>query len=222
MGATNNTGGVVGSYGSNNFGGLGYRDGSGNVWGVYTPANAFIGGNLTTGNIVRLNGVTTSFPSAQGAANTVLSNDGSGNLSWAAPSALSPIATSTSVAYTTVGTSWTNYSGGSVSITVPGPGTIVVEANTWMMLDHTNGTLTRLYLAIGTSATDGGNATDWVAWDIPAAMPTLAESNYTFTVRNLFTVSSAGTYTYYLNGMMASGASANDQFYFDRMIATFH
>lgn len=37
----------------------------------------------TTGNIVKLNNVTTSFPSSQGAANTFLKNDGSGNLTWA-------------------------------------------------------------------------------------------------------------------------------------------
>ncbi len=34
------------------------------------------------GNIVKLNNVTTNFPSSQGAANAVLVNDGSGNLTW--------------------------------------------------------------------------------------------------------------------------------------------
>jgi len=36
----------------------------------------------TSGNIVKLNNITTSFPSSQGAANSILTNDGSGNLSW--------------------------------------------------------------------------------------------------------------------------------------------
>lgn len=36
----------------------------------------------SNGNIVNLNNVVTSFPSSQGAANNVLKNDGSGNLSW--------------------------------------------------------------------------------------------------------------------------------------------
>jgi len=40
----------------------------------------------STGNIVKINNVTTSFPSSQGAASTVLTNDGSGNLSWATAS----------------------------------------------------------------------------------------------------------------------------------------
>lgn len=36
----------------------------------------------TSGNITKINNVTTSFPSAQGAANQLLANDGAGNLSW--------------------------------------------------------------------------------------------------------------------------------------------
>jgi hypothetical protein len=37
----------------------------------------------STGNITKLNNVTTSFPSAQGSANQVLTNNGSGTLTWA-------------------------------------------------------------------------------------------------------------------------------------------
>ena len=37
----------------------------------------------TTGNISKINNVTTSFPVSQGLANSVLQNDGAGNLSWA-------------------------------------------------------------------------------------------------------------------------------------------
>ncbi len=39
-----------------------------------------------TGNITKVNNITTSFPASQGAANTVLTNDGAGNLTWAASS----------------------------------------------------------------------------------------------------------------------------------------
>ncbi len=38
-----------------------------------------------TGNITKINNVTTSFPSVQGAASTVLTNNGSGTLTWATP-----------------------------------------------------------------------------------------------------------------------------------------
>jgi hypothetical protein len=40
----------------------------------------------TDGNITKINNVTTSFPSTQGSANTVLKNDGSGNLTWGSAS----------------------------------------------------------------------------------------------------------------------------------------
>lgn len=38
----------------------------------------------SNGNVLKVNNVPTSFPSSQGAANTILRNDGSGNLSWVA------------------------------------------------------------------------------------------------------------------------------------------
>lgn len=62
---------------------------SGNVGiGTTSPTSIFSVGSSSqfqtnsSGNIVKLNNVTTSFPSSQGAANTRLTNDGSGNLSW--------------------------------------------------------------------------------------------------------------------------------------------
>ena len=64
---------------------------------VSTTGSATAGGGVVAGaasqftvdgvgNITKINNIVTSFPAAQGAANTVLSNDGSGTLSWAAPS----------------------------------------------------------------------------------------------------------------------------------------
>lgn len=59
-----------------------------------TTGSASIGGGLNvglsnglqisnSGNFTRINNIATSFPAAQGAANTYLRNDGAGNLSWA-------------------------------------------------------------------------------------------------------------------------------------------
>lgn len=42
----------------------------------------------SSGNPVKINNVTTSFPAAQGSAGQVLTNDGAGNLSWSAPAAI--------------------------------------------------------------------------------------------------------------------------------------
>lgn len=49
-GTGNNSGGVVGAYSSGTWGGLGYSDGSGSRWGVFSPANAKIEGYLLVGN----------------------------------------------------------------------------------------------------------------------------------------------------------------------------
>lgn len=68
-----------------------YFDTTGNIGiGNTSPTSTFSIGSSSqfqvnsTGNIVKLNNVTTSFPSSQGSANTFLNNDGSGNLTWAA------------------------------------------------------------------------------------------------------------------------------------------
>jgi hypothetical protein len=62
------------------------------IGGILTPLTLFtVGDNNqfrvnTQGNIIRVNDVPYSWPNAQGAAGTILTNDGSGNLSWAVAS----------------------------------------------------------------------------------------------------------------------------------------
>jgi hypothetical protein len=53
----------------------------------------------TSGNIVKVNNVTTSWPSSQGAANTYLKNDGNGNLIWGGVSGTIPSLTQGSVVF---------------------------------------------------------------------------------------------------------------------------
>ncbi len=67
-------------------------DSGGNVGiGTTNPQAQFAVGTTSqfqinsTGNIIKLNNVTTSFPSSQGAANSLLQNNGSGTLVWADP-----------------------------------------------------------------------------------------------------------------------------------------
>lgn len=173
----------------------------------------------------------------QGTAGTVLHGNASGNPTWGSlnlatdvngilpaanggyPAGL--IASSNSNATTTITTGCINYSGASVTITAPFSGTIVVEANVWVKINHTTGTTDEVQLMIGTNSTDCASpAYNNADWQIPSALPTTGQWSNTFTVRREFTVA-AGTYTYFLNGNMISGQDASDVFWFANMNASF-
>lgn len=134
------------------------------------------------------------------------------------------VATSWSGANTYLNNTVQNYTNGAVTITVPRAGNIVVEANAQMLTYHVNGQADRLLINIGTSATDGGTPFDYVAYDTPSSYPSYSGILQTFTVRKAFTVSSAGTYTYYLNGTIPYGGVnvTADNFNYCYMIATFY
>ncbi len=148
----------------------------------------------------------------------VLTSDATGNATCQAP--VAPART-TSGSTTGLTTSVVNYTNGSVTITVPRDGVIIVEATAWMRMGHVSGTEDYLVLNIGTSATDGGDVYDQTRWTWPSTDPSFSTKTYSFNVRRMFTVT-AGTYTYYLNGTMFSGANSDDSFYYCNMIATFH
>ena len=114
--------------------------------------------------------------------------------------------------------------GASITITVPDSGTIVVQANTRMLLDH-NSAGPGDFLVLGIENTLSGGGSDWwdaVVWSVPPSIPSYNQNTFTFTVRQVFTVPAAGTYTYYLFGYMGSGADSNDKFQLIRMTAEFY
>lgn len=86
----------------------------------------------SSGNPVKINNITTSWPSSQGAASTFLQNDGSGNLSWASGGFV-PSLTSGSVIFS-------------------GGGTTLSQDNTNFFWDNSN-----KLLGIGTKTFDGTN-----------------------------------------------------------------
>jgi hypothetical protein len=114
-----------------------------------------------------------------------------------------------------------NYSGGTVTINATGPGWVMVDATAWVRFEHTTGTTDQLILGIGTNATDCSTATDQIRWEIPGAYPTDADINHSLRVSSWFFVSSAASYTYYLNANMVSGASAQDRLWYGSMRAMY-
>lgn len=74
----------------------------------------------STGDIIRINDVVTTFPASQGAASTVLTNNGSGTLTWAATAGgwVTSVKTTTYTAVTQ-DEIFANSSGGAFTITLP-------------------------------------------------------------------------------------------------------
>jgi len=129
--------------------------------------------------------------------------------------------TSQSDASTVIDATCRNYTYGSITITAPRSGTVVVEANVRVRLSHVNGTEDELRLLIDSTTTTCLYNPDNVFWTIPAGYPSSISEEYTFTVRRAFSVA-AGTYTYYLNGVMSSGGAGDDQFWYAKLHATFY
>ena len=114
-----------------------------------------------------------------------------------------PLGLSQTSATTTIGAGCTNYAGGNVSITVPGPGYITVTAQA-RMRNFTAGNIYGL-VYIGSTAVDctfASAAQGYVAQVFalgPSAVAPIPEISVPMS--RTFFVGGAGTYTYYLNGL---------------------
>lgn len=123
---------------------------------------------------------------------------------------------------TIIGTSVTQYDDAQVSLTTPGPGYIVVEANVWLTLSHSSGTDDDLVVGISESPVSlPASPSAWSVWLVPSAWPSAAPEN-TLYAHNTFWESSAGTYTYYLVGQMLSGQNAGDTFEYAHVRAVYY
>jgi hypothetical protein len=128
---------------------------------------------------------------------------------------------SSTEATTTIGTTCTNYSGGSVTVAAPSSGIIVVEADIILRIDHTNGgsDLGEIYIGeTNTECISSYTNSSWIY--IPSGYPTdITYPTVHFT--RTFLVS-AGAKTFYLNGIMEIGQSTNDSFWYANMKAVYY
>jgi hypothetical protein len=104
----------------------------------------------------------------------------------------------------------------SVSITVPGAGYVYVWAHTDIAVDHITGTRDEIYLQVATRAasiTYGDYGFTQIS--VPSELPTQAYRWYMFScdAHRPFAVAGAGTYKYFVNGVVISGAGDNDSFF---------
>lgn len=122
----------------------------------------------------------------------------------------------------TIGASCTTYVGAEVTIRAPGPGTIIVRATVGVGINHTFGVSDTARVVIGTSPTDCdlNNYTAFVS--IPWSLPTETVHYVTVPIQRAVPVSGAGTFTFYVNAVMDTGASALDRFDSASVVAVFY
>ena len=122
-------------------------------------------------------------------------------------------------ATTTIGTTCTNYSGGTITVTAPVAGKIVVNANVVLILNHVTGTASQAEISIGTTATSCPAVTGYDVYAyLPSVITPSAGHHVWLRPFKEFSVA-AGTYTYYLNGLTYSGSG--HVFWFAGLEATF-
>ncbi len=127
--------------------------------------------------------------------------------------------TSRTGATVSIGSACTNYTGGAVTITVPSNGTIVVQAQVWIIVNHSSGTQDTAWVSIGTAKFGCSALYVWPVV-VPSAQATGTYSYGAFP--QLQETVTAGTYTYSIDGLMNGSANSGDVFWFGNMQAVFY
>ncbi len=122
----------------------------------------------------------------------------------------------------TIGSTCTHYPGAEVTISVPGPGTIVVSAVVGVGVNHEAGTNDEARIVLATSTTDCtvDNHTAFIS--VPFSLPTDQFHFSTVPLLRAHSVGGPATVTFYVNGVMALGADAGDRFDSASLVAVYH
>jgi hypothetical protein len=131
------------------------------------------------------------------------------------------VATAINIAPIPITAACSSFAGSEVAIPVPGSGTVVVSATVVVRLDHTNGVRDNAWLSLSDVAADCAFTAETSLALVPDVEPT-AWYYITVPILRAFVVGSSGSYTYYLNGIMAVGASASDSFANSSVVAVFY
>ena len=122
----------------------------------------------------------------------------------------------------TIGATCTHYPGAQVSISVPGPGTVVVSATVGVGINHTFGLNDTARIVVASSPMDCtlDNYTGFIS--VPRALSTDSAYFETIPLLRAFGVSGRSTITIYVNGVMDSGFDPRDRFDSASLVATFY
>ena len=125
-------------------------------------------------------------------------------------------------ATTTIGTTCTPYAGGNVTISVPSNGTIQVQGQIWVRLNHTTGIQDLAYLGVGNGSTPTICPSDVYLWPAQVASGEPSDTYDLGAFSENFISVTPGTYTFSIVGYMAFGANPADVFWFANIEATFY
>ncbi|MCK4679806.1 hypothetical protein KAT82_01665 [bacterium] len=144
-----------------------------------------------------------------------------GNAEWGPPNIID---THNDNATVVIGSSATQYDDAQVTLTVPGPGYIVVTSSVRVKISHTYGTMDNLELCNSTSSSSFGSDYwfSMVDEEIPSSYPTDTDIDRHFSVHSTHEVTASGSYTYYLVGRMVSGQDSSDRFWFTQMTGIYY
>ena len=125
-------------------------------------------------------------------------------------------------ASTSIQTTCTNYGDGQIVVNATGPGTVMVFFDADIRVtNHNSSTLDQVRLYIGTTATSCSTTSGYASYvEVGAGETAITLRRMGHGVRT-FTVPSAGSYTYYLNGIKNS-TSATMTFYWANLHAVFY
>ena len=119
----------------------------------------------------------------------------------------------------TIETSCTNYL--SVTIDVPGPGSVVVSTTSQLGINHVSGNGDDMRYMTGTSALDCNTDEAMQTYLLDARLPSVFWVFGGASVE-VFPVGAAGSFTYYLNAYMFLGQDTSDAFHRSSMVAVFY
>ena len=116
----------------------------------------------------------------------------------------------------------THYPNAHVTIVVPGPGTVVVSATVGIGINHTFGVNDFAQIVVAESSTECAvnNFTAFVS--VPATLPTDPFHYSTVPLLRPFPVAGAGSHTFFVNGIVTSGASDGDRFDSASLVAVYY
>lgn len=125
-------------------------------------------------------------------------------------------------ATTTIGSTCTAYFGANVTLTIPSNGTVIVQAQEWVEIDHTTGTTDLGYLAVQNGSAPAVCPGPEFLWPVEvfSSEATGVYNLGAFPV-NVFSVT-PGNYTFSVVGYMSSGQDSGDVFWFANIMAAYY